>query len=258
MTTATEHHRIVDFNVNGGYTTERGTWRQRRPLVVETILSSDPDVVLLQEAHEEKDEHRWIRDAMNAASPRPWRLVTGDGGNHFIIDDSLFKVIKKTTIRLPYDRDFTEVNLYHKPTGVRSWTWNTHLITSDVAKGRTSEMARAMRVEQGRTIADRIARLHRCVGGGDLNEWPMDKGVHLQLSAAGHDDIRSRTTNITNLDYNSRDAYGPNPMEGKWIDYIGAADLVDVHAGGLIDSGDASDHNLLWADVSITGPVTTI
>lgn len=257
MTTATASFRVASFNVNGGYDTPGGPWRLRLAQVVTTMRNSRADLFLLQEAHEEHDEHKQIvAELKRQSGSSRWVLMTGDGGNHVIADGSRFKSISKHVYRLPYRRHYVEHNLWHAPTGVRWWTWNTHMIASDPDKGRTVEEARAMRAEQSEAVVDHVERLHRSLGGGDFNA--DTDGLRPTLAAVGHDDVRDRVTDVFNQGYDSRDGYGVNKMRGLWIDHLAVGDLTTVTAAGLIDSGTASDHNLVYASVSITGPVTTL
>lgn len=255
MTTATATFKVVTFNVNGGYNSPGGTWAHRLPLVAALLVDVNADLYLLQEAHEERDEHKKIVAAINAkVGWNRYTLIKGDGGNHFIIRASQFKAINPArNVALPYSRSYSELNLWHKPTGVRSWTWNTHFIASDPSKGRSVEQAKAMREKQAAVVAGRVARLHRVVGGGDAN---ADKdGLRPALASVGHLDVRELSS-AENWQFDSRDDYGPNKMRGLWIDHLFAGDLADIDACGLVDSGDASDHNLIWASVSISGTVT--
>ena len=248
---------VAVFNVNGGYDTPVGTWEQRLPLVIDTMLRSGATVFALQEAHEGKREPRQILRALRAASDDRWVLIRGKGGNHFIIDGSLYRKDGRVhTIRLPHARHYSDVPLVERASDVRFWVWTTHLIATN-SKYRPSEMARAMRAEQAAVVARRLVRLPRAVGGGDINEWPSDSGVRSRLAAVDHDDVRTRTGVVENAQMDSHKLnYRPNQLRGHWIDLLAAGRLVTVTAAGLVPSGDASDHNLIYASVSIPGPRT--
>lgn len=255
---------FADFNINGGYRTHGGSWRERLPLVVETMLAAKASVYLLQEAHEEWDEHRQVLVELRRQSGKDsWSLIRGDGGNHFIVDSLKHVPVHKPYVyRLPHRRDYVELNLWHKLTGVRYWTWNTHLIAADSKRGRTPAIAAAMRVDQAEFIADRLKRLHRCVGGGDFNDPddastdPSSPLAHFQ--GVGHQDVRASAPVVSNGEFDSHDGYRNNRMRGKWIDQLTHGSLVEVLSAGLIDSGNASDHNLVHSTVRITGPVTNL
>lgn len=237
--------RVAEFNVTGGY----DGWDKRLPLVVDTMLQAKASVYILNEAHEEENEDRQILAELRRQSHSRWVLVRGDGGNHFILDGGKYLVIKKRTIRLPHDRRYSELNLQHRATAVRFWVWNTHL-TATMLPDRPGEVADAIREEQGVVIAEQLKRLHRSVGGGDTNNGVA--GLRDQIAAVGHADVRKRTSNVTNAQWDSHELhYGPNKMRGRWIDLLAAGSLTQVNSAGLTDSGDASDHNLIWTSVSV-------
>jgi hypothetical protein len=255
MATATASFRIAEFNVQGGYETIGGSWHQRLPKVVQTMLAAKASIFLLNEAHEEDDEHRQILAELERQSHTGWSLIMGDGGNHCIVDGNKHRKITTNVVRLPHSRDYIEHNFWHRSTGVRWWTWNTHLIAPD-SPTRPPAMAAEMRLEQAAVIAQHLSRLRRSVGGGDANDHEYDTGLRAAIAEVGHVDVRTRVATVTNGDYDSFDRYQDNPMRGHWIDLLAAGDLCVVNSAGLVDSGDASDHNLIWASVSITGPVT--
>ena len=255
MATATASFRIAMFNVQGGYDTLGGTWAQRLPDVVETMLEAKASIYLLNEAHEERDEHRQVLAELKRQSHDGWGLIMGDGGNHCIVDGAKHRKIATNVIELPHSRHYIEHNFWHRSTGVRWWTWNTHLIAPD-SPTRPPAMAAEMRLEQSEVIAERLARLRRCIGGGDANDHEYDTGLRAAIAGVGHTDVRTRVATVTNGDYDSHDRYQDNPMLGRWIDLLAAGDLVTVTSVGLVDSGDASDHNLIYASASITGTVT--
>ncbi len=256
---ATADFRTAYFNINGGYTTKGGTWKQRLPLIVATMLKSKSSVYLLGEAHEERREQHAVLAELEKHSHDRWVLLEGDGGNHAIADGSKWKLIKTQQMRLPHGRDCTFWNLFHVPTGVRVWTWNTHLIASDADKCRTRAEAAEMRADQARTIAGRLKSLQRCVGGGDANDEDYSVGSLRQvIREVGHDDFRTKTPNVSNARLNSHDGYTRNEREGGWIDLLAVGQRATVVDGGLIDSGNASDHNLIHVRTTITGPVTTL
>lgn len=250
MTTAatnqiTATFRVATFNVTGGY----DGWPDRLPDVVATMLGAKASVHLIQEAHEEEGEHRQILREFHRQSHDRWQLVVGRGGNHFIIDSGKYRVLRKTNVHLPHDRWYTEVNLQHRATGVKFWVWNTHLIAT-MLPHRPGDVADRMREDQSRVIAARVERLWRSVGGGDTNDG-VD-GLRVNLAAVGHDEVRTLTDNVTNGEWDSHELrYEPNRMRGRWMDLLFAGDLAFVNACGLVDSGESSDHNLIWASVSI-------
>lgn len=256
-TEATMDARWAALNVNGGYKTPGGTWAQRRPRIATIMLKSKASLFLLQEAHEEKNEHKQLLAELKKQSHNGWVLIEGDGGNHIIMDGAKYQPIEIEQMRLPHKRDCTFLNLWDVETGVRAWTWDTHLIAADTAAGRTRAAAAKMRTDQMVPISARLKSLHRCVGGGDGNDTDYSKGSIRQACAAvGHVDVRTKVASVKNGRLDSHDGYKVNEAQGAWIDFLGAGDSVDVIEVGLIDTGDASDHNLIYCRFQITGPVT--
>lgn len=255
MSTQTASILVAEFNVTGGYAGEGGTWKQRLPGVVDTMLTSRASIFLLNEAHEQRDEDKQILRALERRSHDRWTLVRGAGGNHFIIDGSKYRVVKKRVVVLPHNRRYVELNLWHRSTGVRFWVWNTHL-TATMLPDRPGDVADRMRRDQAEAIAKHLTRLGRSVGGGDINDGTADK-VRAIFAEAGHDDVRTRTSDVTNAQWDSHELhYRPNRMRGRWIDLLAAGRLASVARAGLIDSGNASDHNLIYSAVAISGPAT--
>lgn len=254
---ATMDARWASINVNGGYKTPGGTWAQRRPRIAAAMLKSKSSLFLLQEAHEEKNEHKQLLAELKKQSHNGWVLVEGDGGNHAIMDGNKYQVLEDELLKLPHARDCIFLNLWDVETGVRSWTWNTHLIAADTAKGRTRAEAADMRTDQMTPIAKRLKTLKRCVGGGDGNDTDYSAGsIRAVCKSVGHEDVRTKVKSVVNGNLNSHDSYKTNPKKGAWIDLLAAGPLVKVLEVGLIDTGDASDHNLIYTRFQITGPVT--
>lgn len=244
--------RIASFAVHGGGEYNGNSWAKRIPVVVDTMLQAKASLYILQEAHEEQDEDKQILAELKRRTHSGWVLVRGDGGNHFIFDGNKYAALAAArVVRLPYQRDYAELNLRHKSTDTRFWTWNTHLIANSTSEGRPPEVAQPMRMEQAAVVAGTIDRLHRSIGGGDMNDHTYE-GVRSLYAEVGHKDVRLKTTNITNGEYDSHKFHqGPTLMRGFWMDLLAAGDLTTVSSVGLIESGIASDHNLIWASVSI-------
>ena len=246
---ATVDVTIATLNTNGGYTTEGGTWKKRLPYVVKTMLASGASVHLIQEAHESAGEHKQILAEINRQSSASWALAVGRGGNHFIYKNRKHTLLSVRTVKLPHSRYYSEALFKNQATGVRFTAWNTHL-TATMLPDRPADVADEMRADQARVIATQLERHTKSVGGGDINDG-FNLNVRPILAEAGTDDVRTRTTNVTNAEWDSHELhYGPNKMRGRWIDYLGASQATTVHAAGLLDSVNASDHNLLWTKVT--------
>jgi endonuclease/exonuclease/phosphatase family metal-dependent hydrolase len=260
MATATVHFRIASFNVKGGADTPYGSWATRLPKVVATMRQADADIYLIQEARISKNHPQQIlAELEKQTGDTGWHLVRGPNAIHILHHDRN-KQVQHIEYDIGDDRDYIELNLWNRATGVRFWCWVTHLIAADEDAGRTTEEAAALRREEASRIVrpDRLERLHRVVGGGDINSHHVHE---TSLAAiwydAGHDDVRTRVDTVENGELDSNDDFLPNPMLGEWIDRLFAGPLCQVTAAGLVDSGTASDHNLIWADCSITGTVTS-
>lgn len=246
---ATVDVTVASFNINGGYSTEGGTWKKRLPYVVKTMLASGASVHLLQEAHESAGEHKQVLAEVNRQASASWALATGRGGNHFIYKNKKHSKVSVRNVSLPHNRYYSELRLKNIATGVTFTVWNTHL-TATMLPDRPTEVADAMRRDQAEVVAGQLSRLTRSVGGGDLNDGQPD-GVRSLFAEVGHDDVRLRTADVTNAEWDSHELhYGPNKMRGRWIDYLGAGSAAVVNRAGLVDSVNASDHNLIWAEVS--------
>jgi endonuclease/exonuclease/phosphatase (EEP) superfamily protein YafD len=242
--------RVASFNINGGYSTEGGTWKKRLPYVVKTMLAGGASIYALQEAHESASEHKQVLAEINRQSAASWALAVGKGGNHIIYKNKKHSVVSKRNVSLPHSRYYSEVRFKNLSTGIRFTVWNTHL-TATMLPDRPTDVADAMRRAQAEVVADQLARLtDNVVGGGDLNDGQPD-GVRAIFDAVGHHDVRTLTSDVTNAQWDSHELhYQPNKMRGRWIDYLGAGPSTQVNSAGLVDSVNASDHNLIWVSAT--------
>jgi endonuclease/exonuclease/phosphatase family metal-dependent hydrolase len=241
--TDTANFRIASFNVKGGH--DNASWKERRDGVVSTIVKSEANVVLLQEARYPKQ----ILSRLNKKSPRTWSLVKGKDAVHILTDGTMQRM-SVYRMGIGYDREYVEARLRHRKTGVRFRVWATHLIASNESQGRPTEVAAQMRKEQARKIAPRITQFQKIVGGGDINSHYTHEGSLASLFI--HDEVRDRVPLVENGHLNSVDNFKPNPENGEWLDRLFTGPQTTVRAVGLIDSKTFSDHNLIWADMEIS------
>jgi endonuclease/exonuclease/phosphatase family metal-dependent hydrolase len=231
---------VATFNIKGGK--DNDSWKQRRNGVVATIVESDANIVLLQEARYPKQ----VLSRLNKKSDRTWSLVRGKDAVHILIDGTMRRM-SVYRMGIGHQREYVEARLRHRKTGARFRVWATHLIASSEKEGRPTPVAAEMRKAEARKIAPRITKFRKIIGGGDINSHHRFPGSLASLFV--HDEVRDRVDHVVNGDLDSNDDFKPNARMGDWLDRLFAGPDCQVVAVGLVDSGKSSDHNLVWARV---------
>lgn len=229
--------RIASFNICGNQT---ATFPARLPGIVSTILTSGAEALSLQELRLDGGQPAALESAMQAANPA-WRVVLGKE-KHYLVDTSTFTHGKARDFAPPTGGSVGALPLTGIESGETVPLWNAHLSAGDARA--------ADRITQINAAIPWLAALGPRVGGADMNSATLLSGRPLALLAqAGNLQARTLVDEVTNGHLNSFDGYGTNPGQGKWIDHLFVAGGPQVTAVGLTDSGDASDHNLIWMDI---------
>ena len=243
--------RVASFNVKGGADTVAGSWRQRLPGVVATMREAGAQVYLLQEARRSEAHPRQILAELQRQTGRTsWALARGPDAVHAIFDSAVFDLTDQQVTDIGDARVYLELGLRHRATGVPVVVWTTHLIAS--GKGRPTPVAAEMRKVEAHKIAGQLDGVRNSIGGGDINSHYRGPGTLASIiSDAGPTEVRDLVVSTANGHLDSNDDFLPNAEEGAWLDRLFAGAGCRVRAVGLVDSGDASDHNLIWAQVSV-------
>ena len=245
--------RVASFNVKGGADTVAGSWRQRLPGVVATMREAGAQVYLLQEAERAGRHPRQIlAELQRQTGHTSWALARGPDAVHAIFDSAVFDLTGQQVTDIGDARVYLELGLRHRATGVPVVVWTTHLIAS--GKGRPTPVAAQMRKVEAHRIAAQLGGVRNSIGGGDINSHYRGPGTLASIiSEAGHTEVRDLVVSTANGHLDSNDDFLPNAEEGAWLDRLFAGPGCRVEAVGLVDSGDSSDHNLIWAQVSVGG-----
>lgn len=235
--------RVASFNLRGA---DDASWMSRRPGLVSTMQASGADVFILQELIKSRVDG--LLGALRTATGRAYVSIPGMSVGGIFIDAAKasavtpIQIVKTSTDSQA--RPLQHLKIEHLDSGLQIALWSAHFRGS----GETNE-----RIREARKTIPVVLAQGPSIGGGDLNTDSTAKtGDHpmAQFRQAGIVDMRDATDSITNRQYNSFDGFDPNPMNGLWIDHLFGNGGPVPSIGGLIDSGSASDHNLIWADYS--------
>lgn len=243
------NERIGSFNVNG---VNHETFTSRLNGLGAAILGSGAAALGLQECSDNIiDQPAQLLAKVKELSSNPdWLLFNGPNLNCLLIDGDVFEPQWPTTSDkgLGDGKWATAMLVKHKVTGATFILWTTHYLTSGFL---------AEQVAHTKVLITWLASLAArygvpLVGTGDFNAKSRLATAPMGMFAlAGHVDARDlvEPEDIVNRTFNSLDGYGANPMQGYWIDHVLISGGPAPTLVGLFDTGAASDHNIVYADV---------
>jgi hypothetical protein len=247
--------RFASFNYNG--IDHQGTWASRKAGIISTMFNSGAAVIGCQEANSTSspDQPGQIVAGLNAASGSSgqWQSFIGPNLNVIFVDTAVFTPLwtKTKDVALGVGKYASALLLQHVTSGARVTYWTTHYLPGDENEDQR-KAATAVLIPWLATLGPRV-------GGGDLNNHSSAAAKPVgMLNLSGNVEFRSLVDTVTNGTYNSLDGYDTNPMEGFWIDHLFVSGGPAPTAVGLIDSGTASDHNLVYADIDYAATVTDV
>jgi endonuclease/exonuclease/phosphatase family metal-dependent hydrolase len=256
--------RVASFNYNGIVRSGVPSWATRKPLIIDTMFNSGASLIGCQEANSTSsgdDQPAVIVAGMNAeaGSSGQWETFIGSNLNVIFNDAAVFEARwAKTQDKRLGDGKYAVAMLFkHKASGAEFIFCTTHYLTS-------SELTK--QIAHTKVLISFTASLQSkydvpVILTGDFNAKQKTATRPIgMLTQAGHIDVRDlvEPEDITNAQYNSLDSYDPNDMLGYWIDHIFVSGGPEPTAVGLLDSGNASDHNLIWADIDYVTATATV
>lgn len=251
--------RFASFNVNG-IGSAPVPFPTRVPGIVSTMLGSGASVIGAQEANSTSspDQPGAVVAGLNSqpGSSGQWAAFIGPNLNVIFVDQAVFTPLSTKTMdkALGEGKYASALRLQHVESGVEVIFWTTHYLTS----GYLTEQIRATRILTAWLASLRATYAVPLIGSGDFNAKDRSASRPMGMFAlAGHTDVRDLVETVENGTYNSHDSYEPNGMNGWWIDHLLVHGGASPTAVGLVDSGDYSDHNLVWADVTSGVPAVT-
>lgn len=247
--------RVASFNVNGvqGAPT---SFESRLNGLGQTIVNSGAAAVGLQECSDNVTNQPalLLAKVKELSGNTAWTMFVGPNLNCLLIDTARLTPLWPTTSDkgLGDGKWASALMVQDVTAGVPVILWVTHYLTS-------SELTK--QIAHTRVLIPWLKGLYDTfgvplIGTGDFNA--KDKSATRpmgMLALAGHSDVRDlvEPEDITNRTYNSHDSYGANGMNGWWIDHVLVYGGTRPTAVGLVDSGTASDHNLVYATVEYVG-----
>ena len=227
-------------------------WSRRRAGYIGAVKSTDPDVILVQEATE-----RQMKDLCAGLGPSWtwWRAkdtARDDGPLAIAWDtDLLERTGDGIDLELPSNRRALAVPLRHEKSGETFHAVCSHLDNGSAAAGT--------RDQQAAKIAGWLPDGPPLVFGADLNDKRRKTGPRGALMAAGVRFIRD-LVEVANGEYESHHGGGPLTKDGGWIDDLGVRGMRVRRAGMVRTDKDApvkahrnaSDHNILWAEIELS------
>ena len=195
-----------------------------------------------------------------------WRYGTsmvGQRMNSVLYDNSEFEMIReydKIALPSPPRRQVRSVEiamLRHRRTNKRCSFAVTHFSANK--EFGSSVKGAYWRARQARYVASYLKEFDYFVLSMDANESSTAGGVRAIFSLAGITHMRKALSGVINSNWNSF-AGGWDDSDqakrGSWIDDMfvrtrratgSPVRVVTLVTGGLVDTGKASDHNILWA-----------
>ncbi|MET9554974.1 endonuclease/exonuclease/phosphatase family protein [Streptomyces sp. NPDC006645] len=249
--------RVLDWNIQGGNSSDGdANWDS----IVSTIAAEDPDVVTLQEVHNDKgqmvdgrpgiNQYQTLLDTFPAYEGHFARSDTNAyGGSAGQLILSKYPINEKVSYILPnddsgaVDRSMGGVNIGVGGTAVR--VYSTHLSAGDGAAAVARREAQA-RYILGKLPADKMTT--PMLFTGDLNVRP-DARIRSWIAGAGWLDTWTQVKANTGADVVTH----PGSGDDARIDYVYGSGAIDV-SDARTRTTTASDHRPVVTDVTIHSP----
>lgn len=258
--------RVATYNVCLQWcdTSLKRPWRQRVGGVVDQIIQTSPDVIAMQEIGKKDIHEPVLTNEMKSAG---YELAVSYSSRAIYYNPASVSPLDESGKPME-SIQFTMAQYRH---GVA-------MVMRDVRTGTTFLMSslhptaqleyEAKRLNEVKVAERHIDALRRknpgiiTVYAGDFNTH-FKAGTNRQLvrryyHSRGYYSAEELTSNKINASYNSLNGQGKNPQQGINIDHVVVEkDSTPVTAWGLRHSLDMknpdSDHNLVWADLSVGG-----
>lgn len=244
--------RVASFNYQG--LTTAANFNTRFNEIIQRMAQVKASVINAQEADSSKSPGQAfrVRDALNAyaGSSGQWDVLIGRNLNVTFVDcadiNPLWRQVKN--FHLGDNKYLTALLVEDKAGGGKTLICNLHMLTASQLTKQIAATIVAIRV------LDQLAADYDVpiILTGDFNAKDEDANRPMgMLTRAGYIDVRTMVNpaDIVNGDYNSHDSYGENGRNGWWIDQVRVKGGAKPTKVGLLDTGTASDHNIVWADI---------
>lgn len=253
------NERFGTFNVNGIQSADI-PFDDRRTGIASSIIGSGMKMFGAQEANSAgQDQPNKIVTALSNAGQSGWTYFIGPNLNVIFYRTATFSPQWTTTQDKSLgDGKYASAMLFqHTATSVPFIFVTTHYLTDDQL---TKQVAHT------RVLIAWLAGLAAKYGvpiilTGDFNAKSRAAGRPMgMLNLAGHIDVRDflgigdvtdDVDPVTKRAYNSLAKYNTaNPMKGYWIDHVMVSGGATPTSAGLYETNNASDHNIVFADIA--------
>lgn len=242
--------RVATFNVlsdAAGKKGGEGSFASRLDRIVATIKASKASILLLQECN--ADRAADVQGRLGA----DWIWSRADA-RVVMVDKTVWEMGEERVREMPTphsktDKSWPLVELKHIASGDTIWAASVHFsATSPYAKIATTAQMSAERKAQAEEIVDDLKPYSFVVGGGDHNSSSLAVGKpKAVLKAAGF----SLLTLDGDFDSKTVDSFPNSTAGGQQIDEIWCKSGLTITDGAIVKSSGGSDHNLMWAELTI-------
>ncbi len=205
----------------------------RRQRVVKLLRRHNPVVILAQECDEIMTPYVSKKLGMEV-------VKTTAGNRPVFYRDETMRLVDKADTDVG-GRSFCHAALLESTSGARAWYVSLHLSTDSTERGGQIIKLLAW-------LSELAIVCPEIVVGGDFNQSPV--------TLNGYADIRTMVPVVGNREANSLHGWREQRWDGRWIDWLFIRGRISGRFADLLLTSDLdeSDHNWIYAGITVAGP----